>query len=433
MTEAAIILLLILANGFFSGAEIALVSVRKTRLHELVEKGNGAARAVLALRDQPERFLATVQIGITVVSAAAAAYGGASLATKLEPSFARTGWFGAHVDDVALGAVIVAVSVLSIVVGELVPKSLALRHAERVALLAGRPLLALSFVGRPIVWFLTACSNLVLKPFGDSTTFTEARHSADELQQLVEEAGQAGTVDRRAAEIASRALTLSELTAAEVMVPRREVISLRREAPPEEVRRVLLEHTHSRMPVIERGGVAVAGYVSVKDLIALFWERDLIVLEDVMRPAHFVPAETPAVEVLPHRQAWRTPFAIGVDEHGGMEGIITLDDLLEEMVGDISSEHARPTPQLIVREPDGSALVAGMTPLRELNRALELDLPEDGDFNTLAGLCLKLTGHIPSPGEIVRLGGVVMEIVDASARRIRSVRLRRDGPQPAVG
>jgi putative hemolysin len=275
------------------------------------------------------------------------------------------------------------------------------------------------------VWFLTASSNLVLKPFGDQTTFTEARHSAEELQQLVEEATQAGTVDPKVGEIASRALELAHLTAADVMVPRPRVVALRSDASPQELRRVVLEHTHSRLPVLKGHAEAVAGYVSVKDLISLAWEGRLIVLEDVLRPAHFVPAATPAVELLKRMQARHNPFAVVVDEHGAMLGIVTLEDLLEEVVGDILSEHAVPVPELIVPEPGGSALVAGPTPIRDVNRALGLELPETHEFNTVAGLCLSLARHIPARGEAFEVAGVRIEIVDASPRRIRSVRIRK--------
>lgn len=424
MIEVAIIVVLILLNGFFSGAEIAVVSLRRTRLHELVEAGVAAAKPVARLREQPERFLATVQIGITVVGAAAAAYGGASLAGRLEPLLRRVPAFATHADDVALGIVIVAVSVLSIVLGELVPKSLALRSAEKYALAVGWVLLALSWLARPFVWGLSAASNLVLKPFGDQTTFTEARHSAEELQQLVEEATVAGTVNSKAGEIASRALELPHLDAADVMVPRGQVVALQRHAPFEEVRRILLERTHSRMPVLD-GPHRVAGYVAVKDLLVLAWEQRLVVLEDVLRPAYFVSPQTKAVDVLEQMQARHNPFAVVIDERGALLGIITLEDLLEEMVGDILSEHAPPSPRLITTEPDGSAVVAGATPVRDANRLLGLELPESDEFNTLAGLCLFLAGRIPTRGERFDTAGVSLEVLDASARRIRSVRVKK--------
>jgi putative hemolysin len=177
VTEIVIIVVLVLVNAVFSGAEIAVVALRKNRIEELAAQGRGSARAVLALRAQPETFLATVQVGITVVGATAAAFGGSSLAERLEPLFAGKGWLAEHAEGVSLAIVVSAVSFLSIVVGELVPKSLALRGAERYALLVSRPLLALSVITKPLVWLLSSSANVLLRPFGDSTTFTEARHS----------------------------------------------------------------------------------------------------------------------------------------------------------------------------------------------------------------------------------------------------------------
>jgi putative hemolysin len=218
VTEALVILALIVANAFFAGAEIAIVAVRKARIDQLAEEGRAGARAVLSLRSAPERFLATVQVGVTVVGATAAAFGGASIAKKLEPYVAQHDWLSEHAEGVSLALVVAAVSYLTIVIGELVPKSLALRSAERFALLVSRPLVGLSYLARPLVWGLSASANVLLKPFGDKTTFTETRHSAQELQQLVEEAGQAGTVNAEAAEIATRDLEFPELVASEVMV-----------------------------------------------------------------------------------------------------------------------------------------------------------------------------------------------------------------------
>lgn len=400
-----------------------MVAVRKTRLQALAEAGSGAARAVLALKQHPERFLASVQIGITLVSVAAAAYGGASIALKVEPLIARVPSLAPYASDVALAGVIVGVAYLSIVVGELVPKSLALRNAERYALAVGRVLLTLSYLARPVVWLLTASSNLVLRPFGDRTNFTETRHSAEELQQLVGEAMTAGSVNKGAGEIASRALELPELTAQDVMVPRREVVCLRRHSSGDELRRVLLEHTYSRMPVLETPE-RVVGYVSIKDLLALAWERELLVLDDVMRPPPFVPATKKAIDLLRQMQATATPFAIVVDEHGLMLGIVTLEDLLEEVVGEIFNERVGASQALVEQQAQSEATVAGATPIRELNRSLALQLPDEGGYHTVAGLCLFTLGRIPQAGESLCFdGGVRITVVDASPRRIRSVRL----------
>jgi putative hemolysin len=424
LIEFVIILLLVIANGVFAGAEIAIVALRKNRIEELAEEGRGAARAVLSLRRNPERFLATVQVGITVVGAAAAAFGGSSIAERIEPWLHRFEFLRGHTEGAALGLVIAGISYLSIVVGELVPKSLALRGAERYALLISRPLLALSFIARPVVWTLSTSANLLLRPFGDKTTFTETRHSAEELQELVEEASAAGTIAPEAGEIASRALELPDLTAFDVMVPRQNVIMISRRSHREELRQLLLEHKFSRLPVFDGSVDNVLGYITVKDVLALAWEHELVVLEDLIRPPYFVPETKRVVDLMNEMRKQHVPFAIVVDEHGGMSGIVTIEDLVEELVGEIFSEHERQSTQSIMPQPDGSALVSGTVPIREVNRALDIELPEEGDFNTIAGLCLSLAGRVPITGQSLALpDGITLKIVDATPRRIRSVRV----------
>jgi putative hemolysin len=423
LVEIAIILALVLANGIFSGAEIAIISLRKTRLAQLVEEGRGSARAVKRLREEPERFLATVQVGITIVGSTAAAFGGAALAGRLAPYLARLPLVDAHADTVALAVVVALVSFLSLVLGELVPKSIALRAAERYALLVARPLLALSSLARPVVWLLTAASNAVLRPFGDRTTFTESRLSVEEIEQLVDEAGKAGALDAPTAEIASRALAFRDLTASDVMVPRSRIVALPKDASPEELRRRLLEEGRSRMPVYDGSLDEIVGYVVAKDLAAMAWERQLIVLHDLVRPVLFMPESARAVHVLRELQRRRTQLAIVVDEHGGVAGLLTLEDLVEELVGEIVGEREQPQ-ALYQAEPGGTALVRGDAPIREVNRALDLDLPEGEGFTTLAGLCLALAGALPERGARLHApDGTQVEVLEASPRVVRVVRL----------
>jgi putative hemolysin len=429
VTEIFVILALVVANAFFAGAEIAIVGVRKTRMEQLAGQGRASASAVLALRAEPERFLATVQVGMTVIGATAAALGGASLAKRLEPVLAKHAWLAAHAEGLALGLVVATVSYLTIVVGELVPKSLALRGAERYSLLAARPLVFLSFLARPLVWMLSASANLLLKPLGDTTTFTETRHSAEELQQLVEEASQAGTVNAEAAEIATRALDLPALVASDVMVPRRDVIAIPLGVSDEQLRRILLEQTKSRLPVYRDRIDNVIGYVNVKDLLALAWEHRLIVLQDAIRTAFFVPTTMSAVELIREMRRRHQPFAIVVDEHGGMDGLVTMEDVLEELVGEIFSEHETDARELVTKDGDGTALVSGLATIRDVNRALDLELPDDGSWSTIAGLVLTLAGRLPATGETFELAhGISLEVADASPRRIRMVRVRAHSP-----
>jgi putative hemolysin len=421
--EIAIILALVVANGVFAGAEIAIIALRKTRLAQLVEEGRASARAVKRLRDEPERFLATVQIGITIVGASAAAFGGAAVAGRLAPHLRELPGVARYADQIALGVVVALVSFLSLVLGELVPKSLALRASERYALLVARPLLALSSLARPVVWILTQASNVVLRPFGDRTTFTESRLSVEEIEQLVDEAGKVGALDAPTAEIASRALAFRDLTAGDVMVPRSRVVALPRDAPPDELRRLLLEEGRSRMPVYDGTLDDIVGYVMAKDLAAMAWERQLIVLDDLLRPVHFVPASARAVHVLRELQRRRTQIAVVVDEHGGVAGLLTLEDLVEELVGEIVGEQEQ-VEALFHQEPTGTALVRGDAPIREVNRAFELDLPEGDGYSTVAGLCIALAGAVPERGaRLLAPDGTGIEVIDASPRVVRLVRL----------
>jgi len=418
-SELLIVVGLLMANGLFAGAEIAVLSVRKTRLREFIRRKDRRALAVKSLRDAPERFLATVQICMTTVGTAAAAFGGARMEHSLGPAMASIG-LGA---GASLAVVIIFVTFLELVIGELVPKSLALRYSDRYSFFVARPLLVLSSVMRPLVWVLTLVSNFFLRFFGDRTTFSEARLSRDELQQLVEEAAKTGSVDPRASEIASRALGFGEVTVAEVMVPRNRVAALRRGSPPEEIQRAILEEGHSRMPVYDNNIDNIVGYVVARDVLALAWEKGLVVLEDILRPAHKVPESTRALDLLREMQRRRTQMAIVVDDNGGLSGLVTTEDLIEELVGDIMSEDDVPE-QYFTREPGGTILVQGWAAVRKVNRDLHLDLPVGKDRTTIAGLCMSLAQAIPQAGEkLTTDNGTVLEVIEASPRRVRRVRI----------
>jgi putative hemolysin len=428
LSEFLTILALILVNGTLAGAEIAIIAVRRTRLSELVESGVRAALAVKTLRDDPERFLATVQIGITVVGSTAAALGGATFVTALEPALRRIPDIAPYAPEIAFAVVVGAISFLTVVLGELVPKSLALRASERYALLTARPLLWMSHLTRPFVWVLAASSNLVLRLFGARATFVEPHMSQEEVQQVVETATSAGAVDPEAGVIASRALSLADLSAAKVMVPRTLVVAVPREATAEQLRQIILERGHTRMPVYEKTIDDVVGYINVKDLFGLLWERRLIVLDDILRPAFFAPETMRVLSLLHEMRTRRVQLAIVVDEQGAMSGIVTLEDMFEELVGEIFSEYEHPVPERIRQEGPDTFVVQGNLPVRDANRELGLDLPEEGPWSSIAGLVIELAGRMPHKGESFQLkDGTILTIVEASERQVRLVRLRKSG------
>ncbi len=430
IVEILIILALIAANAVFAGAEIAVLSVRKTRLKQLVDDGHHAARSVLKLREQPERFLATVQIGITVVSASAAAFGGSSIEADVSAWLRRFPRLAPHAEAIGFAIVVAAISYLSLVLGELVPKSLALRAGERYALLIGRPMRLISWLARPLVKFLTASSDVVLKPFGDTTSFTEARLSREELEQLVVEATTVGSVDQRAGEIAAHALHFGDLTAIDVMVPRNRIHALPRDASQDDIRRALLETHHSRLPIYENDVDNVIGYITTKDLLYVAWEGDLIVIEDLIRPPFFVAEATPVVRVLQDLQSRRIPLAMVVDEHGGLSGLVTFEDLVEELVGEMFSED-EPSTSLVERVEEGKLVLRGDASVRELNRDLDLTLPESDDWTTIAGLTIALAGRIPEAGGRVRTAnGYEIEVLESTSKAVKMVRVARPAPAP---
>lgn len=423
MFEVVLVVALMALNGVFSAAEIAILSVRKTRIAELAAAGSGGARSVQWLRSQPERFLATVQIGITVVATTAAAFGGDRLAEDFAGWLSdRVPVLGARTHGVALVLVIALVSFLTIVIGELVPKSIALRSAEPVSVTLGPLLRAMASVVRPLVWLLTRSSNVILRLFGDTTSFTESRLSPEELQELVEEAGRVGSIDAGASEIASRAIDFRELTAADVMVVREAIVSVSRSAGREEIARLLAGRRFARVPVYDGDPENIVGYVSLKDLLLPAIRGESALLSHV-REVGFVPASMPALALLRQLQRERAPLVMVIDENGGLRGLVTIEDLLEELVGDILSE-GDPAPVTLERAADGSAVVPGSMPIRDVNRALALDLPEPEGVSTIAGLCIRAAGHLPRQGQrLVLDDGHALEVLDATVRQVRSVRV----------
>jgi putative hemolysin len=397
--------------------------LRRTRAQQLLAEGRAGATALTSLRAQPERFLATVQIGITVVGTTAAAFGGSTIAKHLAPLLVHLPFIGADAGEVALGLVVVLISYLSLVLGELVPKSLALRAGERYALLMARPLLAISWLAKPIVWLLTGSSNLFLRPFSDRTTFMETRVSKEELEQLVEEAAASGALPEQVSELASRVLAFDRVSLSQVMIPRPRVDALPLTATSDQVRRFVLEERRSRIPVYDGTLDNIVGYASAKDIVTLAWEGRLIVLKDLLRPVKMFPENVPAIEVLRYMRRERQRLAIAVDEHGAVAGMVTFEDLVEEIVGEVFSEDERDLPPF-AREPGGSAVVRGDFPLRDVERELGVHLVAPDGVSTIAGLCASLAGGIPNRGaRLAANDGIVLVVLDANARGVRRARI----------
>jgi len=426
VSDLGFIFLLILANGIFAAAEIALVSARDSRLRQLAEDGDAKARRVLELRRDPERLLATVQVGITAISSLAAVLGGArisgSLAQAITPLLAAipVGQLEQDADKIALALVVTGISFVTLVAGELVPKSLAMRHAEPLARWMAGPLQTLAAIGRPLVWILTTTSNILLRPFGDRTSFSESRVNLEELRVMIEEAARSGAVDPRSGDIAARALDFSELTASEIAVPRNLVRFIDLRAETREIARIFTEEGFHRMPVVDGTPDKVVGYVSATDVLTAYEHNKLILLKDIIRPVLFVPATTTGPALLKVMQEKKQRLAIVVDEHGGVDGLITLEDVFEELVGQLYSE-GDPQPDLIKTVSRGHYLVAGMMPIREMERATGLRIPDDVSADTVAGVVLELAGEIPRAGAEFEGYGATWRVTARTERRVKQV------------
>lgn len=422
--EIALILLLMVANGFFAASEIAVVSSRKGRLEQQAKGGSGSAAAALALAENPNRFLSTVQVGITLIGTFAAAFGGDRLSEPLADFLrASVPALAASADVIALTLVVLAITYFSLIVGELVPKRLALQNAEGIASAVAPPMTLLARLASPVVSFLTASTELVLRLLGRHNV-AEQPITEDDIIALVEEGREGGTVEASERDIIANVFTFSDRTVRSVMTPRAKMVALTVDTPLSQALTVVNESGYSRIPVYDGTPDQIVGVLHVKDLLRSWGTTEQPTLRTIMRPAVFVPEMQRAALVLQQLRQRHVPLAIVLDEYGQTAGLITLEDLIEELVGDIGDEYDE-IGEGLVRRDDGSYLVDGSTDLTRLDDLL--DLPEADTFarvngiETVAGLVLTLLGHIPRSGELAAWQGYRFEVVDMDGQRIDKV------------
>lgn len=429
--EIMVIAVAILANGLFASAEFALVSSRISRLVELRKKGVAGAAAALALKDAPEAFLATIQIAITFVAALASVVGGAAAVAKLTPMLEKTPVPGASTwaEPVALGLVIVAVTYVSLIVGELTPKALALRDPERLACFLA-PLIAwLTRVFAGVARLLTVSTNVVLRLFGRGKAKGSPFISEEEVKYLVREGAAQGVFEKVEEELVHNVFEFTDTTVREIMVPRMRIVGLELGTPSEQILKQAAVIGHSRIPVYRDTVEHTVGVVLVKDLFQLAAEGKTVVLTAIMRPPLFVPESARISTVLRSLQRQRQYLALVVDEYGGVVGLVTLEDILEEIVGEIREE-GEPTPAFVTRLLDGTYVVDGAAPVREAREALGLPIPDSPDYTTIAGLVLHLLQRIPTPGASVVFGGHLWTVVDMDGPRITKVKVQYHADEP---
>ena len=427
LLEGALIFVLILANGFFAASEIAVIAIRKSRIDTLLEKGVKSAAAVARLKNDPDRFLATVQIGVTVVSSLASAIGGAAAIGFLKPLIEFLPFTFVHrwAEAIAIVLVVLPISYLSLVLGELVPKSLALRFSDRIACVVARPIDFLSHTSSFLVKALTASSNAVLWIFGGREAESAGFISVEEIKSLIREGAAKGIFNETEKELIHSVFEFADTPVKAVMVPRTEIHALDINSSAADAAQSFVESGFSRIPVYEGELDHVVGFLYNKDLFKSLQEKTEFRIRDHLHPAFFVPSTLPISELLKQLQRRRLAMAMVVNEYGEIEGLATLEDLLEEIVGEIRDEYDREERGPLERLPDGSMVIQGSAQLKDLKTDFALPFEESSDYHTLAGFLLAKLKRIPRAGEWVEDNGYKLTIVDMEGRRIIKIKAEK--------
>ena len=419
--EILIVVLLILVNGLFAMAEIAVVSARKTRLQQQAQEGDKKAQAALELANAPNQFLATIQIGITLVGIVAGAFGGATIAEELAKVLQQVPVLAPYGEAIGVAVVVLAITYLTLVVGELVPKRLGLNNPERVAARLAPFMRTLSRLASPLVRSLSLSTDLVVRLLRVQPG-QEVAVSEEEISLLLEHGTRAGVFEPGEQEMVEQVFHLGDVPIKAIMTPRMDVVWLDLDDPAEEVRSVVAKAGHSRYPVARGDLDHMLGLVYAKDLLAAGLEGRPLDLEAILRPALFMPETVTALEAVERLKENHTDAALVVDEYGGLEGLLTVDDILRAIVGDISAPGGAAEPGAVQRQ-DGSWLLDGMLPVEKVKELLGVDsLPHEGsDYHTLGGLAMLCLERIPSPGDRFECCGWQLEVVDMDGRRVDKI------------
>jgi putative hemolysin len=428
--EVLLIAVAIVANGFFSGSEIAVVSARPSRLAQLRDEGVPGAQRAIELKREPETFLATVQIAITLVGTLASAVGGAAAVEALTPWIARLPVPGAErgAEPVALGAVILLITFASLVIGELTPKALALRNPEGVACLVAPALHSLARLAAGPNRMLTLSTRAVLRLLGRREAASPPPVSEEEVKILVREGAAQGVFEHHEAELVRRIFAFTDTPVRSIMTPRPNIRGLDVAMPPEELLRAAAEHERSRLPVFRGSIDEPVGFVTIKDIFAMVARGEVPALDRLIRPALFVPEMMPVGALLREFQRRHASLALVVDEYGQVVGLITIEDALKEIVGEVREEDERPSLPFATRLLDGSYIMDGTASIRDLREQAGIPLEEAPRYQTLAGFILDHLGTVPRPGTTLRAAGHLWTVLEVDGPRILKVKAQA---QPA--
>jgi CBS domain containing-hemolysin-like protein len=436
LIKLALVLLLVLANGFFVASEFALVSVRRSRITTLVAHGNKRARSLIRVIEHLDAYISATQLGITLASLALGWIGEQTLAHLFTPLFrvvlpGTPSELAAH--SVAVAVAFAIITFLHIVLGELAPKTLALERAERVALFVARPMEVFYKTFKAPIWLLNHSGNLVLRLLGLKASAQHvASYNEEELRQLIALSHKSGHLIEDERRLISNVFDFTEATVESVMVPRTEIEGVDASLEPIEMLDFFEQTGYSRMPVFRDSLDDIIGVLLHKDLSRIVRRGASVDLREIIRPAIFLPTSVMLNDALRRLRRSSEHMALVVDEHGGVEGLVTLEDLLEEIVGDIRDEHDDAAVRQIVEQPDGSFNVKGNLSIRDANKRLDLGLPESDSYHTIAGFMMARAGRILRPGESVEYNSLRLSVQSAHRNRIVDTRIERVVDQAAT-
>ena len=436
MLPILMILLLIGVNGVFVMAEMAVVSSRRPRLQQLANEGIKGSQIALSLATDPDRFLATTQIGITLISILTGAYGERTLTARLSMRLSASPSLGPYAESFAFGIVVVMITYVSLVAGELLPKRLALHNPERIAMAMAGFMQFLSKLCSPAVALISGSTQLLIRALGLKPS-PEPPVTEEEIKVMMEQGTEAGVFEEAEHDIVKSIFKLGDRAVSALMRPRRDVVWLDIDDPFPVNQRKLASSLYSRFPVAQGTLDNVIGIVQAKDLLTRCLAGAKIDLKENLRPALYVPEGLPALKLLEMFKKSRTHMALVIDEYGGVEGVVTLNDILEDLVGDVASVDM-PEEKQVVQRPDGSWLVDGKLQIDDLKELLHIpSLPEEESarYQTLGGLVMLQLGRVPVTGDVFEAAGHRFEVVDMDGKRVDKVLVSRvskpEDPQPA--
>jgi len=422
-SDILLIVVFIIVNGFFAATEIAVVATRRMRIRQLAEEGNKNALILKKFKEEPDRFLATIQIGITLAGVLAAAIGGATAVQVIKPAIQKIliQPFAISAEAISIGIVTLVITYFLLIFGELIPKSIALSNPERVGLKTAKLVESFSKAAFIFVKILTFSTNVLLKPFGKKT-HTGRAITEEEVRMLIREGGEQGVFEPTEQALIHSVFEFTDMSVKEVMVPTTQMVTVSLQMPADDIKHTLTEEQFSRYPVIGKDLNDIRGILHMKDFLNALTKGN-VDIRKLVKPPFFIPETLKISKLLKEMQKKRVHMALVIDEYGGVSGLVTMEDLIEEIVGEIRDEYDTESP--VVQQGDKTYLIDASISIRDLKEDYGIEIPESTEYETLSGFLLTSLQKIPKIGDIVLSDGKKITISEMVGQRIAKVKLEK--------